>query len=92
MSITDNLSVQLYTEDELNVNLLTEDSLGVQLTSDLSIISTTNYEELENLPQINSVTLIGNILSSALGIKLSDLVQDENTYTVLNCGTSTTVI
>lgn len=79
---TDTLSVQLYNEDTLNVGL----------SSDLSVVVENNYEELVNLPQINSVTLIGNILSSALGIKLSDLIQDENTYTILNCGSSTEVI
>ncbi len=82
MKLSDTLSVQLYDDDTLNVNL----------SSDLSRIVVNNYEELSNLPQINSITLIGDILSSALGIKLSDLIQDENTFTVLNCGTSTEVV
>lgn len=92
MNALDTLSVQLYDEDTLSVQLAQEDSLNVSLSSDLSVIVSNNYEELLNLPQINSITLLGNILSSQLNIKLSDLVQEAGTYTVLNCGTSTEVI
>ena len=35
---------------------------------------TTDYNALNNKPQINGVELIGNVLSSALGINYSDLV------------------
>lgn len=90
MNTLDNLSVQLYDEDTLNIDLANEDTFGVSLTSDLSVIVVNDYEQLTNLPQINSVVLIGNVLSSQLNIKLSDLTQEN--YDVLNCGTSTTVI
>ena len=90
MNTLDNLSVQLYDEDTLNIDLANEDTFGVSLTSDLSVVVVNDYEQLINLPQINSVVLIGNVLSSQLNIKLSDLTQEN--YDVLNCGTSTTVI
>lgn len=39
-------------------------------------VGTYNYNELNNKPSINNITLQGNIQSSALGIKTSDLVND----------------
>lgn len=39
-------------------------------------VGTYNYNELNNKPSINNVSLQGNIQSSALGIKTSDLTND----------------
>lgn len=45
-----------------------------------------NYEELDNLPKINGITLIGNKTASDLGIniptKLSDLIDDQGFITI----------
>lgn len=47
---------------------------------------TSNYEELDNLPKINGITLIGNKTASDLGIniptKLSDLIDDQGFITI----------
>ena len=47
---------------------------------------TGNYEELDNLPKINGITLKGNKTASDLGIniptKLSDLIDDEGFITI----------
>ena len=45
-----------------------------------------NYEELDNLPKINGITLMGNKTAADLGIniptKLSDLIDDEGFITI----------
>lgn len=43
---------------------------------------TTDYNALVNQPKINGVTLIGNVLSSALGIKTSELNNDKGFITI----------
>lgn len=56
----------------------------VEITEDdiiKSIISSTNYELLENKPQINGVELVGNLTSEDLGINSGAIIGtvDENT-------------
>lgn len=43
---------------------------------------TTDYNALVNQPKINGVTLLGNVLSSALGIKTSELNNDKGFITI----------
>lgn len=53
---------------------------------------TGNYEELDNLPKINGITLMGNKTAADLGIniptKLSDLIDDEGFITIDELETS----
>lgn len=53
---------------------------------------TRNYEELDNLPKINGITLMGNKTAADLGIniptKLSDLIDDEGFITIDELETS----
>lgn len=50
---------------------------------------TYNYNELTNKPSINDVTLQGNIQSSALGIKTSDLTNDSGYISEADIPTAT---
>lgn len=72
------------TNEEINVILDDEDSISVDTTLDnvnvifgdgnYNIKPITSYEELDDLPQINDVTLIGNKYSDDLHL------QDEMDY------------
>lgn len=50
---------------------------------------TYEYPELNNKPQINGVTLVGNILSANLGIKTSDLTNDSGYISEADIPTAT---
>lgn len=67
-------------------------SLGIRGTTTLAPVAYSgSYNDLTNstLPSINSVKLVGNVLSSALGISYSDLLNKIKINNV-ELGTSTT--
>lgn len=64
------MSVQ---EDEnLDMNVSQSENVNVEVEQVVRSSSTSNYEELDNLPKINDVTVIGNKNGNAYGLINSD--------------------
>ena len=73
------LEVELKKSPSLNVNLTSSSPLDVNLGPGGGGVAIRDYEKLKNLPQINNVTLIGNLF-------LGDLFPDG---IIINGGDST---
>lgn len=65
----DELEIILEDEDTLELELQDEDTLDVELETDTTEVVTSDYEKLNNLPQINNVELTGNKTSEDLGLQ-----------------------
>lgn len=63
------LEIILEDEEELEVELEQEESLDVELENDVVEVVTSDYEKLNNLPQINNVELRDNKTSKDLKLQ-----------------------
>lgn len=64
----DELRIVLHPNDALQVDMQDQETMQLRLNNPVTFTGTTNYNELGNKPQINSVTLQGNKSASDLGL------------------------
>lgn len=67
--MTDELEIILEDEDTLELELQEEDTLDVELETDTTEVVTSDYEKLNNLPQINNIDLVGNKTAKDLSLQ-----------------------
>ena len=72
------LSVDL---DSKQDKLTAGDNITISSENVISSVQLKDYDQLENKPTLNGVTVQGNLLSSDLNIKTSDLINDEGFLT-----------
>lgn len=72
------LSVDL---DSKQDKLTAGDNITISSENVISSVQLKDYDQLENKPTLNGVTVQGDLLSSELNIKTSDLINDEGFLT-----------